>query len=168
MEKKPKRVKRKPEDIVRNHGANYDELNVEREKFVFSDIPKKIRNSKYMSDVQIEYFRKILEEQLKDAIERLEKAKNQLSADIQPTADSNDAASIETETALIEREHDRVQKLIRKINATFKLIDSGDYGYCKNCNEEIGLDRLKARPVADLCIDCKTIAEKREKNIPVA
>jgi DnaK suppressor protein len=42
------------------------------------------------------------------------------------------------------------------------VIELGDYGYCKTCGAEINLTRLEARPTADECIDCKTVAEKRE------
>ena len=50
-----------------------------------------------------------------------------------------------------------------KIDETLASIDSGDYGFCNKCGVEIGIKRLEARPTATLCIDCKTLAEIKEK-----
>ncbi|HNJ85940.1 MAG TPA: TraR/DksA C4-type zinc finger protein, partial [Agitococcus sp.] len=61
------------------------------------------------------------------------------------------------------RARDRERKLIRKIDSTLKTIDNGEYGYCDECGVEIGIRRLEARPTATLCIDCKTLAEIKEK-----
>ncbi|MBQ1426683.1 MAG: TraR/DksA C4-type zinc finger protein, partial [Succinivibrionaceae bacterium] len=60
---------------------------------------------------------------------------------------------------------DRERKLIRKIEKTLSTIDSDDFGYCKNCGSEIGIRRLEARPTADLCVDCKELAEIKEKQL---
>ncbi|WP_034416063.1 TraR/DksA C4-type zinc finger protein [Candidatus Ruthturnera calyptogenae] len=60
------------------------------------------------------------------------------------------------------RTRDRERKLIGKIDKTLYIIELGDYGFCKTCGAEISLVRLEARPTADECIDCKTIAEKKE------
>ena len=61
------------------------------------------------------------------------------------------------------RTRDRERKLIRKIEQSLEAIQSEDYGYCETCGIEIGLRRLEARPTATLCIDCKTLAEIKEK-----
>ena len=58
---------------------------------------------------------------------------------------------------------EQVRKLIKKIDATMELIDQDDYGYCEACGVEIGIQRLEARPTATQCIDCKTLAEIKEK-----
>ena len=63
------------------------------------------------------------------------------------------------------RNRDRERKLMKKIESTLKKLDSEDFGYCDSCGEEIGIRRLEARPTADLCIDCKTLAEIREKQV---
>jgi len=60
---------------------------------------------------------------------------------------------------------DRERRLIKKITETIAKIDSGDYGYCESCGVEIGLERLQARPTANLCVECKTIEEIRERQI---
>jgi DnaK suppressor protein len=77
-------------------------------------------------------------------------------------ADINNRATLEEEFALELRKRDRERRLISKIEATLHIIASGDYGYCKTCGAEISLMRLAARPTADECIDCKTIAERKE------
>ena len=61
------------------------------------------------------------------------------------------------------RTRDRERKLIKKIEKTLKLIEEDDFGFCNSCGIEIGIRRLEARPTADLCVDCKTLAEIKEK-----
>jgi DnaK suppressor protein len=80
-------------------------------------------------------------------------------------ADPNDRASQESDIALELRNRDRERKLIKKIDESIALIDSGEYGYCNSCGVEIGLKRLEARPTATLCIDCKELEERREKQM---
>ena len=77
--------------------------------------------------------------------------------------DPNDRATQEEEFTFELRTRDRERKLIRKIDSTLKTIDNGEYGYCDECGVEIGIRRLEARPTATLCIDCKTLAEIKEK-----
>ena len=60
---------------------------------------------------------------------------------------------------------DRERKLIKKIDKTLQLIEDEEYGWCDSCGIEIGIRRLEARPTADLCIDCKTLAEIKEKQV---
>ena len=79
--------------------------------------------------------------------------------------DPTDRASQETDMALELRGRDRDRKLIKKIEASIVHLSSGDFGYCENCGEEIGLKRLEARPTANLCIDCKTLDDIREKQL---
>jgi DnaK suppressor protein len=80
-------------------------------------------------------------------------------------ADPNDRATQESDIAIELRNRDRERKLIKKIDETIARIDKNDYGYCENCGVEIGLKRLEARPTANLCIDCKTLDEQREKQV---
>jgi len=61
------------------------------------------------------------------------------------------------------RLREREQGLLAKIDAALEKIDEGEYGDCVNCGEDIGVKRLKARPVAELCIDCKSEQEKLER-----
>ena len=114
--------------------------------------------------------------QLKHCRAILDKWKTELSNDIDRTvhhmqddsatfADPNDRASQESDMALELRNRDRERKLIKKIDGTLRNIDAEEYGYCESCGIEIGLKRLEARPTATLCIDCKTLAELRERQV---
>jgi DnaK suppressor protein len=78
-------------------------------------------------------------------------------------ADPSDRATQEEEFSLELRTRDRERKLIKKIDQTMDRIDKDDYGFCDQCGVEIGIRRLEARPTATLCIDCKTLAEIRER-----
>ena len=77
--------------------------------------------------------------------------------------DLNDRASVETETTIELRTRGRYRKLIDKIEGAIARIDSGDYGYCEETGEEIGLKRLEARPVATLSIEAQMRHENYEK-----
>ena len=79
--------------------------------------------------------------------------------------DPADRASQEEEFALELRARDRERKLIKKIDKTLQLIKDEEYGWCESCGVEIGIRRLEARPTADLCVDCKTLAEIKEKQV---
>ena len=79
--------------------------------------------------------------------------------------DPVDRASQEEEFNLELRTRDRERKLLKKIEETLARIKDNDYGYCDDCGAEIGIGRLEARPTATQCIECKTIAEIREKQI---
>ena len=79
--------------------------------------------------------------------------------------DPADRASQEEEFSLELRARDRERKLIKKIDETLQLIEDNDYGWCDSCGVEIGIRRLEARPTATLCIDCKTLAEIKEKQV---
>jgi len=77
--------------------------------------------------------------------------------------DPVDRAAQEEEFSLELRTRDRERKLIKKIEKTIILIKEDDFGFCESCGIEIGIRRLEARPTADLCVDCKTLAEIKEK-----
>ena len=74
-------------------------------------------------------------------------------------------AAQEEEFSLELRTRDRERKLIKKIEKTLQLIEDDDFGFCKSCGIEIGIRRLEARPTADLCIECKTLAEIKERQL---
>ncbi|HDL3931198.1 TPA: RNA polymerase-binding protein DksA, partial [Mannheimia haemolytica] len=98
-------------------------------------------------------------------MEEAERTKSQLQEDMTNFADPNDRASQEEEFSLELRNRDRERKLLKKIEQTLYKIQEDDYGFCETCGVEIGIKRLEARPTADLCIDCKTLAEIREKQL---
>jgi DnaK suppressor protein len=79
--------------------------------------------------------------------------------------DEIDTASSEIGLSFIGRLRERERGLLNKINAALEKIEQGVYGECENCGEEIGIKRLEARPVAELCIDCKAEQEKLERRM---
>ena len=78
-------------------------------------------------------------------------------------ADEIDSASSESGLAFIGRLRERERQLIQKIDLSIRKIENGTYGTCIMCEEDIGMQRLRARPVADLCIDCKSQQERLER-----
>jgi DnaK suppressor protein len=125
--------------------------------------PKK--NEKYMSKAQLKHFVKILNDWKIELSHDIDRTVSHMQDEVTSYADPNDRASQESDMALELRNRDRERKLIKKINDTLRLIENDDYGYCMQCGEEIGLNRLQARPTATLCIDCKTLDEIREKQM---
>ena len=118
----------------------------------------------YMTPEHLEFFKQRLL-QMKQELIANATATSQHLQEQEATPDPADRATLEEEYALELRTRDRERKLIRKIDSTLKTIDSGDYGYCEECGVDIGIRRLEARPTATLCIDCKTLAEIKEKQI---
>jgi DnaK suppressor protein len=113
---------------------------------------------------ELQRFRKLLMDQ-RDLI--LGNAKRALSGDIHVDPDDfpdeMDIASSEVSLQFAGRLREREQGLLSKIDAALAKIDRGDYGDCVMCGEAIGLARLRARPVAELCIECKSEQEKLER-----
>ena len=79
--------------------------------------------------------------------------------------DPVDRAAQEEEFSLELRTRDRERKLIKKIEKTLQFIEDDDFGFCDSCGIEIGIRRLEARPTADLCIECKTLQEIKERQL---
>lgn len=124
-------------------------------------VPKK--GEEYMSAKQLAHFRDILSTLKEELSEDIDRTVHTMQDEATVFADPNDRASQESDIALELRNRDRERKLIKKINESLAAIESGDYGYCESCGVEIGLKRLEARPTATLCIDCKELEERKEK-----
>jgi len=124
-------------------------------------VPKK--GEEYMSAKQLSHFREILSSLKGELSEDIDRTVHTMQDEATVFADPNDRASQESDIALELRNRDRERKLIKKINESLAAIESGDYGYCESCGVEIGLKRLEARPTATLCIDCKELEERKEK-----
>ncbi len=120
------------------------------------------KDEEFMNTAQIGHFKNKLNTWRDQLVSDAESTINHIQEDSTPVADINDRATLEEEFALELRTRDRERKLIAKIDKTLHVIEMGDYGYCKTCGAEIALVRLEARPTADECIDCKTIAERKE------
>jgi DnaK suppressor protein len=153
-----KKVVAKPaaKKVVRN--VNKQQLKQFRTYF-----PKS--KEKYMSKAQRNHFTNILNDWKMELSNDIDRTVTHMQDDLTAYADPNDRASQESDMALELRNRDRERKLIKKIDDTLKVISMDDYGYCIQCGEEIGLNRLQARPTATLCIDCKTLDEIREKQM---
>lgn len=123
--------------------------------------PKK--NEEYMSEGQLKHFRQILEAWKAELMSEVDRTLNTMQDESTALPDVNDRATQEEEFAIELRTRDRERKLIRKIEQSLAAIKDEDYGFCETCGIEIGLRRLEARPTATLCIDCKTLAEIKEK-----
>lgn len=119
----------------------------------------------YMSDQQIEHFTHILQNWKRELMEEVDRTVNHMQDEAANFPDPADRASQEEEFSLELRTRDRERKLIKKINQTLGRIEEDDYGFCDSCGVEIGIRRLEARPTATLCIDCKTLAEIKEKQL---
>jgi DnaK suppressor protein len=141
----------------------------QKKEFALSNFtPYQIKEGEeYMNDAQLEHFTQILQNWKQELMEEVDRTKEHMQTEVNNYADPNDRASQEEEFNLELRTRDRERKLIKKIEKTIDLIDTGDYGFCKACGIEIGIRRLEARPTADLCIDCKTLAEIKEKQLGV-
>ncbi|CAL4320693.1 RNA polymerase-binding transcription factor DksA [Buchnera aphidicola (Eriosoma lanigerum)] len=123
------------------------------------------KNETYMNPAQINHFKKILtawKNQLKNEVYR---TISYMQDEATNFPDPMDRATQEEEFSLELRNRDRERKLIKKIDVTLKKINENNFGYCESCNIEIGIKRLEARPTANLCIDCKTLDEIREKQM---
>ena len=126
---------------------------------------KPSRKEEYMNPKQIEYFRQKLMTWRDDLIEESRETISNLQSEVRDVGDEAERATRETENSLELRTRDRYRKLINKITKTLARIDDGEYGYCEETGEEIGLQRLEARPIATLCLDAQERWEIRQKQM---
>ncbi len=109
-------------------------------------------------------FTKILDEAKQQLLDNARRAMTgDIHLDPDDFADEIDSASSESGLAFIGRLRERERQLIQKIDLSLQKIELGSYGTCRICEEDIGMERLRARPVADLCIDCKSQQERLER-----
>ena len=117
-----------------------------------------------MNKRDLQRFRKLLLTH-RDAL--VGNVKRALSGDIHVDPDDfpdeMDTASSEVNLQFTGRLREREQGLLAKIETALEKIEDGEYGACVSCGEDIGIKRLRARPVAELCIDCKSEQEKLER-----
>lgn len=126
---------------------------------------KEVRGEEYMNPEQSEHFRAILLEWKVSLMQEVDRTVGHMKSDATNFPDPNDRATQEEEFSLELRTRDRERKLIKKIDESLTKLDEEDYGYCDGCGVEIGIRRLEARPTANMCIECKTLEEIREKQI---
>lgn len=126
---------------------------------------KESKGEEYMSENMRAHFTNILNTWKQELMEEVDRTVNYMQDEAANFPDPADRASQEEEFSLELRTRDRERKLIKKIDETITLIESEDYGWCDACGIEIGIRRLEARPTATMCIDCKTLAEIKEKQM---
>ena len=116
-----------------------------------------------MRQRDLKVFRKLLEERKRDILSEAERAVDAMNGAEEMLADPTDRASVESDRIFLLRMKDRERKLLSKIDEAFARLHDGSYGLCEECGRAIGVERLKARPVTTLCIQCKSEQEEREK-----
>jgi len=124
---------------------------------------KQTKGEEYMNEEQTEHFRSILMNWKVTLMEEVDRTVGHMKSDATNFPDPNDRATQEEEFSLELRTRDRERKLIKKIDESITKLDEEEYGYCDGCGVEIGIRRLEARPTANMCIECKTLEEIREK-----
>jgi DnaK suppressor protein len=132
------------------------------------DLPAGYRpkgDEEYMSAQQLEYFRRKLLIWRHELIEESQQTIENLRDEVRDVGDEAERATRETENSLELRTRDRYRKLIGKIDKALKRVEDGRYGYCEETDEEIGLERLEARPIATMCLDAQERWEHRQRQM---
>ena len=129
-------------------------------------VPYKAKKGEdYMNEKQREHFKGILLDWRDQLMQEVDRTVHHMQDDAANYPDPADRATQEEEFSLELLARDRERKLIKKIDRTLQLIEDEKYGWCESCGVEIGIRRLEARPTADMCVDCKTLAEIKEKQV---
>jgi DnaK suppressor protein len=116
-----------------------------------------------MKKKDIEYFKKLLTNRLNELLSQADDTVAGMTSEDESFPDPTDRASHESDRNFILRIRDREHKLIKKIRGALDRIEEGTFGQCEICEEDISLERLKARPVTTRCIKCKKKEEEMEK-----
>ncbi|KAA0889479.1 RNA polymerase-binding protein DksA [Pusillimonas sp. ANT_WB101] len=116
----------------------------------------------YMNAAQLAFFRNRLKELEQEILNNADATTSNLR-ETQYVPDPADRATIEEEHALELRTRDRERKLLKKVQQSIALIDSGEYGWCEETGEPIGVARLLARPTATLSLEAQERREMRQK-----
>lgn len=119
--------------------------------------------SEYMNEQQIDFFRARLQAQKDDLLSNAGETTEHLREDTTIVPDPADRATIEEEHALELRTRDRERKLLKKISQALNLLETGEYGFCDETGEPIGLPRLLARPTATLSLEAQQRRELKQK-----
>jgi len=120
-----------------------------------------------MKKKDIEYFRKLLNNQLDELLDQAGDTVSDMTEHSDNFPDPTDRASLEADRNFMLRIRDRESKLIKKIKKALARIDNDTFGICESCGENISAKRIKARPVTTQCIECKTKEEALEKALGI-
>jgi RNA polymerase-binding transcription factor len=116
-----------------------------------------------MKKKDIEFFKQLLTDRLNDLLDQADDTVSGMTVPKENFPDPTDRASHEAERNFMLRIRDREHKLIKKIKEALNRIETGTFGVCEQCGEDITIKRLQVRPVTTQCIDCKTKEEALEK-----
>jgi DnaK suppressor protein len=108
-------------------------------------------------------FKELLLKRLDELYDEAERTVAGMTDSEETFPDPNDRASLESDRNFMLRIRDRERKLISKIREALQRIEDGDFGQCESCGDDISIERLKARPVTTLCIECKRKEEAGER-----
>jgi DnaK suppressor protein len=112
---------------------------------------------------KLDFFKDLLNERIETLLSQANETVSGMTTHKENLPDPSDRATLESDRNFTLRIRDRERKLIGKIKEALERIELGTYGICEDCGEEISTERLKARPVTTLCIDCKKSQETEEK-----
>jgi DnaK suppressor protein len=121
-----------------------------------------MKESDYMNEAQLAFFRGKLQQMERDILQNAGETTEHLRETV-VVPDPADRATIEEEHALELRTRDRERKLLKKIQQSLAQIENGEYGYCEETGEAIGLPRLLARPTATYSLEAQQRRELRQK-----
>ncbi|MBU6247781.1 MAG: RNA polymerase-binding protein DksA [Xanthomonadaceae bacterium] len=151
-----------------DHGVTKEDGRYALPANVTIDLPKGYRpsaNEEYMSPRQLAYFRNKLRDWRDQLVEESRQTMENLRDEVRDVGDEAERATRETENSLELRTRDRYRKLISKIDKALRRIEEGRYGFCEETDEEIGVDRLDARPIATLSLDAQERREHLQKQM---
>jgi DnaK suppressor protein len=119
-----------------------------------------------MRERELKHFETLLNEKLDELLKEADRTVDGMTdAKAENFPDPTDRASLESNRNFTLRIRDRERKLIIKVKEALDRIEDGSYGKCEECEEQIGRERLEARPVTTLCIDCKSLQEANERKL---
>ena len=116
-----------------------------------------------MNQDQLDFFKNLLQKRLEELLSEAERTLNGMTDMKESFPDPTDRASLESDRNFLLLIRGRERKLLQKIREALQRIEDGTYGICEMCGDDIGVERLKARPVTTLCIECKRKQEQNEK-----
>lgn len=118
-----------------------------------------------MNQKDLKRFKQLLEDSKREVLQRARKTlADEATFDTDDLPDEIDLASSEYQQSMVFRLRDREKYLLEKIDKALGRIADGSYGICEECDEDISVKRMEARPVTTLCIRCKEEQEKEEKS----
>lgn len=116
-----------------------------------------------MDQKTLNYFRENLVKRLEELLAEAEKTVTGMTDTKETFPDPTDRASLESDRNFMLRIRDRERRLIGKIREAIQRIEDGSFGICEECGDDIAIERLNARPVTTLCIECKRHQETVER-----